>query len=257
MRTHDYDVGFGRPPKGHQFRKGQSGNPEGRKPKPRVGLARMIEKLLMEPVLVTDKGVSRKASAFELIVMQLLGKVSDGKGGAYRALCRYQAYARARARPRRSLSAEEANDYVRFLEEGLGHSTSLGASRPRRRKKSVTKTKFTVDERIERMRAGLEPINIPDDANARQAAEIYQLLLHAPPVRPPIRAPRSRKDLSADEIFDLALYSTLTGKFGGRAGPTRIVAVIRRLIMKAVGGEVRAAVLVLDLHAYAEKQGDL
>jgi hypothetical protein len=257
MRTYDYDVGFGRPPEGHRFKKGQSGNPRGRKPKPRVGLARTIEKLLMEPVAVTDKGVSRRASALELIVMQLLGKLSDGKGGAYRAFRRYQAYARARPQPRRSVSAEDANEYARLLEEGIESAAPLGDSRPRRRKRSVKKTKLTIEERIERMRAGLEAIEMPDGVNARQAMEIYEISLREPPTRPPIRLPRSRKDLSADEIFDLALYSTLAGKFGGRVSPTRIGLVIRRLVMKAVGGDVRSAALILDLHAQAEKHGDL
>ncbi len=33
--NNDEEVGFGRPPKQHQFKPGQSGNPRGRPPKPR------------------------------------------------------------------------------------------------------------------------------------------------------------------------------------------------------------------------------
>ena len=253
MRTYDYNVGFAKPPKDHQFRKGQSGNPRGRKAKARIGLARTIENLLMEPVPVTDKGVARKAYPLELILMQLLSKVADGKGRAYRALCRYQAYARARPRPRSASRWEISADvYARLLE---GEEVDL---RPRRIKRPDRgKRQFTIDERIQRMRAGLEEIEIPEGANAKQSGEIYQMLLHEPPTRPAIRTPRSRKELFAAEIFDLALYSTLNGKFGRGAPPTRIVGVLRRLIMKAVGGDVPSAVLILDLHAYAEKEGDL
>jgi hypothetical protein len=218
-----------------------------------MGLARKIEDLLMEPVPVTEKGMSGKASAFELIVRQLLGKVSDGKRGAYRALCRYQAYARARPRPRLAgLSNEEAeNAYARSLQ------VKEDDFQPQRRKTSADKRRTAIDERIQRMRAGLEAIEIPEGANAKQAMEIYEISLRQPVTRSAIRTARSRKNLSPDEIFDLALYSKLVGKFGGRAAPTRIVVAVRRLIMKAVGGEVQAAVLILDLHDQGEKQGDL
>ncbi len=251
MKTYDYDVGFGRPPKAHQFCKGQSGNPAGRKPKTPAGLARTIDKLLMEPIPVTDKSVSRKACALELIVMQLLNKVSDGKANAYRALCRYQIYARARPRPR-SVYRADPTAYARHL---AGEDVDF---KPKRRRRAAPgKKKLTVDERIARMRVGLEAIDMPDEVNAEQAAEIYQMLLREPRSRSPVRSPRRRKELSAEEIFDLALYSTLRGKFGDRAPPTRIVGVIRRLIMKAVVGDISSAVLILDLHAYAEKEGDL
>lgn len=251
MKTYDYEVGFGRPPKAHQFSKGQSGNPAGRKPKPPAGLARTIDKLLMEPIPVTDKGESRKACALELIVMQLLNKFSDGKANAYRALCRYQIYARARPRPKSVYRADPAV-YERYL---AGEDVDLN---PKRRRKSAhSKKKLTVDERIARMRMGLEAIDMPDEANAEQVAEIYQMLLREPRTRSPIRSPRRRRELSAEEILDLALYSKLRGKFGDRAPPTRIEGVIRRLIMKAVVGDISSAVLILDLHAYAEKQGDL
>jgi hypothetical protein len=89
--------------------------------------------------------------------------------------------------------------------------------KPKRQKKPACgKRKLTVDERIARMRAGLEAIDMPDDVNAEQAAEIYQMFLREPPTRSSIRSPRNRRGLSAEEIFDLALYSTLRGKFGDR-----------------------------------------
>jgi len=66
-------VGYGRPPKQHQFKRGQSGNPQGRPKRPipeRVRIASMLE----EPVTVTIKGKREKLQVFEVGLRNLVQK---------------------------------------------------------------------------------------------------------------------------------------------------------------------------------------
>ena len=64
-----YEVGYRKPPKAHQFKKGSSGNPAGapskRKP---VDVAAILN----EPLVVMASGVSQKMPAFEVSVRRLV-----------------------------------------------------------------------------------------------------------------------------------------------------------------------------------------
>lgn len=53
--TGDYEVGFGKPPKHSQFKKGQSGNLKGR-PKSKKNVDTIVRDALLEEVTVTMKG---------------------------------------------------------------------------------------------------------------------------------------------------------------------------------------------------------
>lgn len=50
-----YEVGYKRPPKDHQFRKGKSGNPKGR-PKGSKGFGTLVRENLAKPVQVRFDG---------------------------------------------------------------------------------------------------------------------------------------------------------------------------------------------------------
>jgi Family of unknown function (DUF5681) len=71
--TGDYEVGHCRPPRHSQFRKGQSGNPNGR-PRGSKSINRLLKEALSEKVTVNVNGQRREISKREAIVLQLVNK---------------------------------------------------------------------------------------------------------------------------------------------------------------------------------------
>lgn len=67
----DYDVGYGKPPKKHQFKKGTSGNLAGA-PSKRTRNPIDVAAILNEPLAVKNLGVRRKMLAFEVGVRRLV-----------------------------------------------------------------------------------------------------------------------------------------------------------------------------------------
>src|SRR6185312_13136795 len=64
--NHNEEVGFGRPPKQHQFKPGQSGNPKGRPPKPKYGSAEdALARVAHEKRTVRTTKGTRLVSDFE------------------------------------------------------------------------------------------------------------------------------------------------------------------------------------------------
>ena len=80
-----YAVGFGKPPKPSQFRKGFSGNPNGR-PKGSRNLATVLERTLKEKVIINENGVRRTVTKLEAAVKQLVNQAASGDLGAMRQL---------------------------------------------------------------------------------------------------------------------------------------------------------------------------
>ncbi len=77
MPDDDYEVGYGRPPKHGQFKKGQSGNPKGRKKGAR-GLKTDLKAELNERIAITENGKTRKLTKQRLLVKQLAAKALTG-----------------------------------------------------------------------------------------------------------------------------------------------------------------------------------
>src|ERR1700744_610016 len=69
----DYEVGFGRPPRNHRFKPGQSGNPRGR-PKGSKSFQRYLDQELEERLTLNENGKRRRMSKKEALAKQLVNK---------------------------------------------------------------------------------------------------------------------------------------------------------------------------------------
>ena len=73
----DEPIGYGRPPRQHRFKPGESGNPKGRA-KGAKGMKSILRKEFSERVRITENGKSRTISKMELMVKRLAEKGAKG-----------------------------------------------------------------------------------------------------------------------------------------------------------------------------------
>lgn len=73
----DDEIGPGRPPKKHQFTKGQSGNPKGR-PKGSRNFRSILEAEMNSCVTIHDRGRERRITKKELMARQLANAAAKG-----------------------------------------------------------------------------------------------------------------------------------------------------------------------------------
>lgn len=74
----DYEVGYGRPPEGTRFRKGQSGNPKGR-PKATKNVSTMLEEVFFRKIQISENGRRREVTMVEAILWQLVNGAVKGE----------------------------------------------------------------------------------------------------------------------------------------------------------------------------------
>jgi hypothetical protein len=122
-----YKVGPGRPPKEHQFKPGQSGNPKGRKRKPRSlapDLRRLFEQALNEKVTLKQGDRERILTMGEAGIKQLMAQFAKGDRHARRDVFDYA----------EKLGIDLISGHRQEFEEGLGsnHQEILDAYFARR-----------------------------------------------------------------------------------------------------------------------------
>jgi hypothetical protein len=79
------EVGYGKPPRHTQFRKGESGNPRGR-PKGALSLSGVVKRMLKETVVINENGVRKTVTKLEAAVKQVINKAASGDLQAMRQL---------------------------------------------------------------------------------------------------------------------------------------------------------------------------
>ncbi len=118
-----YEVGYRKPPKESQFKKGQSGNSQGR-PKGTPDLKTIVRKLLSSQVTITEGGKKMKVSTLTATVMRLNEKALKGDLRAIEKLLSLASDMAAELeaqRESRSLTARDAEIMERFKASVLGN----------------------------------------------------------------------------------------------------------------------------------------
>lgn len=72
-----YQIGYGRPPRHAQWKKGQSGNPAGGRKKPK-GVGPLVAALLAQPVVVRKGRTTTRMTRLEQLLRRLLEKAIAG-----------------------------------------------------------------------------------------------------------------------------------------------------------------------------------
>ena len=71
LRQKDDEVGYKRPPKQTQWKKGQCGNPKRQYQRAPRGTVALIDAAFEKQIAIVEKGESRRVSVFEAILLQL------------------------------------------------------------------------------------------------------------------------------------------------------------------------------------------
>lgn len=71
-------VGYCKPPEHTRFRKGQSGNPNGRPPGT-LNIATVLERTLRQKVVITENGKRKTVTVLEVALNQLMAKAASGE----------------------------------------------------------------------------------------------------------------------------------------------------------------------------------
>jgi hypothetical protein len=109
----EYEVGYGKPPKKSQFKKGQSGNPKGSKKTERIDdLLVVIEGVLAEPVTIRDGGKTRTVSKLEAMFHAQRLNALRGDPKAFRRIVKLAQTTGqfSRATPRSNIVLEDSGD---------------------------------------------------------------------------------------------------------------------------------------------------
>lgn len=110
-------VGYKQPPQHTRFRKGQSGNPSGRrKAAPALDMMTLFDNVLAERITVTRKGRSQAVTKLEVIIRQTIDGALKGEASAKRELFKYLEI-RERARAASPLIEEDIGEHEADLKE--------------------------------------------------------------------------------------------------------------------------------------------
>ena len=112
------EIGYCKPPKKHQFKKGVSGNPGGRK-KGKKSLADDLQKILDQKITIQVNGANMRLSKQQAFLQRLVNDSLAGKTSSARFLVDLQKFMAEQADPT-SISAAARNKQDKALLNSLG-----------------------------------------------------------------------------------------------------------------------------------------
>lgn len=89
----DYDIGYGKPPKGKRFEPGKSGNPGGRPKDEPDRLGKIVQEVLDAPMQYRQNGRTKTATRREVGLRLLVEKAVKGDVGAAELLLKKRRHA--------------------------------------------------------------------------------------------------------------------------------------------------------------------
>jgi hypothetical protein len=89
----DYEVGYGKPPKHSQFKKGTCPNPNGRGKRRDLHVGEIMKKVLNAKTEFRDRGQVKKASRMELTLRRLAAWATNGDVASAAMLLKLRAHA--------------------------------------------------------------------------------------------------------------------------------------------------------------------
>ncbi len=92
LRQKDGEVGYKRPPKSTQWKKGQCGNPKRQYKRASKGIVEIIDALFEEQIDIRENGVPRRVSVFEAVLLQLWMKEMAGDKRAIAVRLKYHEF---------------------------------------------------------------------------------------------------------------------------------------------------------------------
>jgi hypothetical protein len=119
LRQKDGEVGYKRPPKSTQWKKGQCGNPRRQYKRAPKGTVEMIDAVFEEQIDIIENGVPRRVSVFEAILLQLWMTEMSGNKRAIAVRLKYQEFVASQGKPGGVIFEYPQDDYTRWLAEDL------------------------------------------------------------------------------------------------------------------------------------------
>ena len=95
----DYEIGYGRPPKHTQFKKGVCPNPRGRGQRRAPSISDAVQEVFSASTEYRDRGRVKKASRLELAIRQHIAAALKGDMGSAAMLLKIRKQAEKRGRP--------------------------------------------------------------------------------------------------------------------------------------------------------------
>lgn len=114
----EYEVGYGKPPKKYQFKKGQSGNKKGR-PKNSKNTYVLLDEILSQTIPITENGKLIHISKRNAVLIQLVNKAIKGDLKATNALLPHMLMADAKEEDKEKIMSALNRDDEKIISNYL------------------------------------------------------------------------------------------------------------------------------------------